>query len=608
MQNSEKGYLFQEQEFDLKKYLYIIFTKRWILISVVAVVMLIDAVQTFRQIPIYRATSLVLIEKPQASLSMSTSRESTVAPAIGWQDYYNTQYEILKSRILSKRVVRALSLESLKDFKSEFPENIFQGMIVIEPIKNSRLVRVSVEYRDPVMAAKMTNTLTSLYIEQNIESMLFMSKEILKAFPEDAKEIERHTIYGQLKDLSRENKIEYLPSVVNNPTLQQLRNEKISIEAELANLSKRYKSKHPKIVSLNTKLKFIDEKISAETERVVASLRADIAGRLQANNIRVVDYAEVPSGPIRPQKVKNMLIGLFISVFLGLGVIFLTEYLDDSIKTQEDVEEKLRLPYIGEFPLIKNRSPHDSISEDFAQLDKINENSEAIRNIKTNIIFSMPKEQLKTILFTSALPKEGKSFLAGYIAYLFGKSGFKTLVIDADLRKPRAYKLFEVEKTPGLVNLLIENLPIDEVIKKSRFDNLYVLASGSKTPNPLELLSSDNMHDVIKRLAERFDKIVVDTPPCFNIADALVLSKISDLSILITKHGAVSQTVLDRIRDKFSAIDSRITGVIINFSRMEHGSYYKYRYYHKYYKEYYSLRDEDDVVSDKKEDGALVAK
>ncbi len=608
MQSLEKDYTFQDENIDLKEYLYTIFKRRWILFSIISIFMVIDLIYTFKQTPIYRATSLALIEKPSYASQYTSGAKEVVTPEIRDRDYYSTQYEIIKSRMLAKRVVKSLNLGSMEGFSGESPESTFQGMISVEPVKNTRLVSVSVDYKDPIMATKMVNTLVALYIGQNIENMLFMSKEILKAFPEDAKEIERNTIYGQLKDISKEEAVESLPSIVNNNILQQLKTEKIGVETELANLSRRYKENHPKMVALNTKLKFINDKIELETGRILSSLRADIAGRLQVNNIRIIDYAQVPRSPIKPQKAKNILLGLFFSTFLGIGIIFLMEHLDDSVKNQEDVESRLGIPYLGDFPILKTILPSlKFIPHKLDEIDKNVDASEAIRNIRTNIIFSVPKDSLKNVLITSTLPQEGKSFLSSYIAFSFAKNGFKTLILDADIRKPRMHKFFEIERAPGLVNLLVESVPLEAAIKKTPYDNLYVLPSGSKTPNPQELLSSVKLDELIQKLSGSFEKIIIDTPPSFNIADALVLSRLSDMVIFVTKSGTVSKDALIKIKDKFSATGSRIAGTIINFSEMEKNSYYKYRYYHKYYKDYYSS-DEDELEATLKKDSANFVK
>ena len=583
---------------DLKKYLYIVFTRRWVLFTVISIVMAINIIYNFKQIPIYRATSLVLIERPGSSMSLSKPREALI-PEIGWGgDYYATQYEILKSGMLAKRVVKALGLASLPDFKGEFPENIFKGMIKVEPLKSTRLVRVSVDYKDPVMATKMVNVLASLYVEQNIENILYMSKEILKAFPKDAAEIERHTVYGQLKDISSEEATDSLPSVINNIVLQRLNAEKIEAETELANLNKRYKEKHPKIVALNNKLTFINDKTETEKSRILTGLKAGLAGRLQANNIRVIDYAQVPVAPITPKRMKNALMGFFFSLFLGLGIIFFMEYIDDSIKNQENVEEDLGLPYLGDFPSLKIAIPDKY--ERVTEIDKDTGAAEAIRNIRTNIEFSSLKDSLKTIAITSTVPKEGKSFLASFLAYAFAKNGVKTLIIDADIRRPTMHKLFDIDQKPGLVDLLVESDSLNNAIKKTTHDNLYVLPSGSRAPNPVELLGSNRINELLKELSFTFGKIIIDTPPSLTISDALVLSKATNATIIITKYGQIGKNIFSRVTGRFRAVGSKVLGVVINFTDIEKSSYYKHIYYNKYYKNYYS--NEDEAAPPGKED------
>ena len=586
----EKQYKFPEEELDIKRFFFILFRKRWILLSITCIIMMLDLVYTFKQTPLYRATSLVLIETPARGVSLSPSAQEEVVPLIGSLDYYNTQYAILQSRMLAKRVSKALDLKSLEDFHSEFPENIFREMITIDPVRKTRLVEVSIDYKDPEMAVKMANTLVSLYIEQNIENLLFMSKEILQAFPEKASEIESHTVYGQLKDLSKEEMFEYLPSVVNNLVLQQLKAEKIATEAELAHLSKRYKAKHPKVIALNNKLKFVNAKIDTETNRILGSIRSDLAGQLQANNIRVIDYAEIPEKPIKPKPLLNILLGLFLSLFLGTGIIFFTEYLDNSVRDEDDVEKKLGIPYLGDFPFLKNLSSIKDNVNKFDELDKKDPDAfESIRTLRTNIIFSTPKSKLKSILFTSATAQEGKSFLASYLAVSFAKNGEKTLIIDGDVRRPFVNKLFKFDQAPGLTNVLVENASIKSVIKETSYKNLYILPAGSKTPNPVELLGSNKMRTLLERdLPSEFAKIIIDAPPALMLSDALILSKMCAATVLVIKAGVVSLDALTKLKVMFASSGSRVIGAVLNcFDIKLHAHYYKYRYYHDHYKSYY---------------------
>lgn len=591
--NDERNYFLQEREFDAKRYISVFFRKRWMLFSIMSIVMVITVIHTFRQTPTYRATATILIETPTGSLSISETQKASVVPQIGSKDYYSTQYAILSSEMLSKRVCQGLKLS--------FPPSVLREMISVDPVRNTRLVNVSVYYQDPAMAAKIANTLVGVYIEQNIESMLFMSKEILKAFPAEMEEIEKHTIYGRLKELSNKDALESLPPIAHDLLLQSLKTEKVRVETELATLSKTYKERHPKVANLKAELNFIENKIDIETDRILRSVKEDLAGRLQANNIRVIDYAETPKNPIRPKKLKNVLYGLLFSVFLGMGIILFTEYLDDTIKNQEDVEGKLNMPYLGYFPEIKNDANFASPPHKFNLIDKNMEFSTSIRNVRTNILFSAPSDKLKTILITSTLPQEGKSFFSSYLAYTLAKTGSKTLLVDGDIRKSKIHGLFGLNRVPGITNLMVEDLNPDNVIRKTDYENLYILTAGSSTPNPLELLGSDKMKRLLENLSSKFEKIIIDSPPSLMLSDSLVLSKISDATVLVTKSGTIAKDAFYRVRDKFKVSNSKVLGVVINFFHIErHSYYYKDKYYHKYYKSYYSS-DENGADQAKEE-------
>lgn len=572
-----EDYILHEEPIDFSKYLNVVFRKRWILLSVMAIVMTITLVKTFTEIPKYRATTLIMIDSPSSTAPVTT--QEGIRSSLG-EGYFATQQNILTSIMLARRVKVALNLP--------FSEYDLIGMININAIKNSRLVKISVDYKDPAIAAKIANTLVDRYIEQNVEAMLFMSKEVLRALPDEERgKIEKSTIYGQLSELGKEETIDSLPSIAYNPVIQRLRGEKISLETELADLSKRYREKHPKIIALKTKINFIEGSLRFEKDKTLNTIKADLAGRLQVNNIRVIDPADIPKKPISPNKPRDIISGLLLSVFLGIGTIFFIESMDDSIKNKTDIEEHIKLPYLGEFPVLRNYNASTLKASKFDELEKNHEAAEAIRHIRTNIIFSAPKDTLKTILLTSTIPQEGKSFIASYLAFSFAKNGIKTLLIDADIRKPVLNKFFEIDRSPGLTNLLVEDMPAEAVIRPTPYANLYIMPCGAESPNPLELLDSEKMTRVIKKLSEKFGKIIIDSPPSLALSDALVLSKLSDGVIFIAKSGFISREVLGKLKDRFLVTNSAVLGIIMNFFEMKEHSYYKDKYYHKYYKNYY---------------------
>jgi len=435
----ERDLILQEKPIDFKKYLNTIYRKRWILLSAMSVIMVITFVKAFTETPKYRATTVMLVDAVGPNSAPVITREG-IKPSIGSEEYLATQQNLIKSTMMARRVKESM--------KINIPEPILIEMVNVEQVKKSKIVNLSVTYKDPEMAAKLANAYVQAYIEQNVESVLFMSKEVLKALPgEDRKKIENSTVYGQLKELNNEDAIDALPSIMADGIIQGLKGQKLQLEQEIDNLSKKYKEKHPKMISLRTRLAFAEENIKAQKVKVLAMIKADLAGRLQINNIRVIDAAQPPSKPISPNIPRDILSGLILSIFVGLGAIFFLESLDDSVKNKRDVEEDIGLPYLGEFPLLKYEVLASMKTCKFEDIEKDHEAAEAIRNIRTNVIFSAPEEELKTILFTSTIPQEGKSLLSSYLAYSFAKNGIKTLIIDSDIRKPTVNKIFGIDRS-----------------------------------------------------------------------------------------------------------------------------------------------------------------
>ena len=584
--NLEKNYSTTEnKDFDIGYYLSLFARKRWIFLTILAVTMTLSAIYTFKQTPIYRATTTILIESPTSSLSLSETQKVRVSPQIYGAAYYNTQYKILESLMLVKRVHEKLNLP--------YPIEKLQSMISVEPVRKTRLVSINVDHKDPVAAAAISNMIAGEYINQNVESMLFMSKEILKSFPKEAENIKKHTLYGQFNELSEEDSIESLPPIAQDPLLRSLKNQKVGLQTQLVQLGSRYKNKHPKMIVLNSELAFVNEKIETETDRILKSVKADLAGRLQANNVRVINYAEVPKRPIKPQKTKSMVYGFLISSLLSIGVIFFTEYLDDTIKNQDDIEKTLGLPYLGCFSSIPETDRSTDSAIDFNVLDKKSDPSIAIRNIKTNILFSAAQERSKTLLITSTTPQEGKSFLSSYIAFAFAKDGKKTLLLDLDIRKPSLHTIFSKKRAPGITNLLVEDIELDNLIHKTKYDNLSLITAGASTPNPLELLNSDKMKDFMCQISNRFEKIIIDSSPGFFLPDAVNLSRLANMTLFVTKSGAISKDALLKLKGRFLSAGTLPIGVVLNFFEMKKHLPYHNKYYYSYYKRYYSSDTND---------------
>ncbi|NQT06495.1 MAG: polysaccharide biosynthesis tyrosine autokinase [Candidatus Omnitrophica bacterium] len=582
-------YYQEEIGLNIKDFLRIISKRKTVLIGTVSVVMFLTIILTFSQVPLYKATALLLIEKPEES-ALTTKEILTISNFD--ESYYQTQYEILKSRSLLLRVMKALKIYEWPDFMvKEDPILTLSKMINIEPLKRSRLVKVSVLYKDAKMATKMANTLTGLYVEQNIESLLFMSKEILKAFPETAERFENETIYGELKEMSKDELLKSLPAVINNPIIQQVKSEKIGVESEIADFSKRYKPKHPKMSALTTKLKYLNHKLELETERVISSMRAKLAGDLQANNIRVIDYADIPLRPAKPNKRLNLILGFLFSLFLGTSVISIIEHIDTTIQTKADVEKDLKLSVLGEIPKVKSMIKGVVKSSNLLYL--LNNDAafrEAIEILMTNIIFSFPEKEYKTLLMSSTIPREGKSCLSSSIATYIAKQGKKVLLVDADMRRPQIDKIFEVGIGSGMSNFLTGASPVEECIKESPVENLYIMTAGTKAQDPPRLLNLKKalLKEMIDSLRDEYDRIIIDSPPALMFADAKIILHACDAMLLVIRAGHVDKDAVRGLIKDLKKEGNKIVDIVLN--SIDTKTYPNYYYYHKTYSDYYKKK------------------
>ncbi|MDP2806716.1 MAG: polysaccharide biosynthesis tyrosine autokinase, partial [bacterium] len=318
------------------------------------------------------------------------------------------------------------------------------------------------------------------------------------------------------------------------------------------------------------------------------------AGKI--GNVRVIDRAQPPQFPIKPRKALNFAIGLVVGLTLGVGLSFFLDSLDNSVKTVEDIEHNFELPVLGLIPAIHSeggkigrKNGDDEVARISATLvtkyTPRSHVSEAYRSLRTNIQFSRIDDPLKTVVITSAAPSEGKSTSAANIAITTALSGIRTLLVDADLRRPVVHSLFGLEREPGLSNLLAERLPLEKVVKPSGIENLSVLTCGAIPPNPSELLGSQRMRDLLKLLSQQYDLVLFDSPPVITVTDTAVLSPQVDGLVLVVKSHATDKRALLRAKTILTNLKANILGVVLNKIELSGlaGSYDYYYHYNYYY-------------------------
>jgi capsular exopolysaccharide synthesis family protein len=265
--------------------------------------------------------------------------------------------------------------------------------------------------------------------------------------------------------------------------------------------------------------------------------------------------------------------------------------MDNTIKTDKDIENYLELPFLGSISKIKVKENEQYKKNKFVVYEPKSIPAESIKIVKSNIIFSTPKEQQKILLITSAGCGEGKTFISSNIAITFAQYGERTILIDCDLRRSTVHKIFEISNDIGLTNYLIGEHNIDDIIQRTDVEHLSVITAGHIPPNPAELLSQNRMKELLHWARERYEKIIIDSPPILPVSDTISLSKIADAVIIVVSHGKLPRQAIIRGKQILQDVGSKIIGVVLNNIVLKHrgySSYYYYNYYGSYgYYSYY---------------------
>jgi polysaccharide biosynthesis transport protein len=722
----------EEKEIHLSDYWKVIMKRRWIIIALFLIVLITTAIWTFTMKPVYRGTMSIQInrENPQ----MVDFKE--IFSINMWdQDYYQTQYKILESRSLARRVVQTLKLSEHPEFqpKPETPlqqmksqiirpifglftfskkkstsqkdssetlketalVNQFLGGLKIEPVRNSRLVKIHFDSNSPELCAKISNTLATTYIQQSLEKRFIATEQVkewlsreledlkakveradeaLLAFSsghdiislEDKENVSLQRLYELNNSLTKveadrmakealykqtkEKNFDSFPSILENKLITDLKQAYIQLETQYTKLSEAFKPEYPEMVRLKSQMQSIQKRSDLEIGKIVAGIKNDyelslrqetllrhafeqqkakvmvmkeqaiqynilkreadtnreiykgllqrmketgVSAGFTVSNSQVVDQAEVPTSPYKPNKEFNLLLAAVVGLFLGVGLAFFFEYLDNTVKTPEDVEQLTRLPSFGMVPEIAYEKRGRLEKETTYPVELVTHRhpksilSEAYRNIRTSILLSFSEKPPKRIVITSPNPIEGKTTTVINTAIALSQTGAQVLIVDTDMRKPRIHHIFNGENGAGLSNFLSGHANLESIVKKTEVPNLYYIASGPIPPNPSELLGSNLFKSMMDSLGKKFDHIVLDSPPVLGFADSLIVSATVDGVILVVLGGKTPKETLQRAKEVLHQVNAKILGVVINRVDLQRGNYgyYYYRYHYYYGKE-----------------------
>ncbi|MGA2335633.1 MAG: polysaccharide biosynthesis tyrosine autokinase [Terriglobales bacterium] len=451
----------------------------------------------------------------------------------------------------------------------------------------------------------------------------------------------------------------------SSTVLSQLRTQESDLRMKYAEATTQFGSSYPKVMQLGNQLKQVEESIQAEDKRIASRVQneylsalqrekllttalevqkqeanqlnesaieynllkrdaesnrqlyegllqklkeAGVSAGLRSSNIRVVDLARVPTSPSAPNIPRNIVLGLALGLFGGVGLALVLEHLDNTVRTPEEVQIISDLPSLGIIPLskkllAKNRkngharlslSPRSSESDSLGLIAFArprSELAESYRALRTSILLSSLGSPPKVILVTSALPQEGKTTTSINLAIVLAQRGGRVLLVDADLRRPGIHKALGLRNTSGLSTLMTGGNGSEDAIVSTEIPYLFVLTAGPPPPQPAELLGSTLMKDYLARWREEFAHIVIDTPPALSVTDAVSLSVEADSVLVVVRSGQTTKAALRRVRDLLSHVNARITGVLVNAFDLHSGSSYYYQYDAKHYGRYY---EEDD--------------
>lgn len=321
----------------------------------------------------------------------------------------------------------------------------------------------------------------------------------------------------------------------------------------------------------------------------------EITNNDRPNNVTVATYSRIPRAPIGPQRMRNVMIALLLSLGAGIGLAFLLDYLDDTVKTVDDVDRYIHVPALALIPAMRNERARlrgkvpvmqpDNAAMALAVISDVRSPiAEAYRHLRTSLLLSSAGQPPKTILVTSSQPSEGKTTTAANIATTLAQTGAEVLIVDCDLRRPRIHVHFNVQNVQGVTNYLSGESDLDSLFQPfDKLPNLKVLPSGPVPPNPAELLGSDEMRKLLNVLSERFTHIIIDSPPAISFTDASILSTMVDGVMLVVHGGRSSRAVVRRAKQQLIDVGANIFGVVLNNVKAESTDYYYGGYYSHYY-------------------------
>jgi succinoglycan biosynthesis transport protein ExoP len=730
--------------FNIGEYWRIVRKSRWIIISLVVVITTIVTIAAYKVDDQYVASAQIQIEDPNRNNILA--KEGLYIDLQGNERYYKTQLRLLQSADLARRVTLELDLEHNPNFLSHKPQtlpsaivslvrpqpgappieptltgpkllvdmnqpldgatiqrlvpyaSVVLGGLNVEEIPTTQLVTISFQHHDPVIAAKVANSVAENFVKDNLNKRVDSKATASDFVQRRVAELQAQIRAGEERLLNYARSHEILSlDAEQNPTverLSELNNQVLKAEAEVQalqatreamkqagmtdvmrwpiaqrdegaaevsralsvlkqrrlELSQKYTDEYPEVKKVDGQIAQLEGDLTSAKKRLAAEAEAeyqaavirekglralfaeqrgevmqqneaaisyrmlqqevetnttflntllerqkgiDVSAASEVNNVTLKDRALAPGDPIGPDRSRWILVAFVASLVGGVGLAFGREYLDQTIRSLDDIERYARLPSLGVIPAlnagITKRTRRDLATQQASNgdgstglvktLEAKSAAAEAYRHLRTSVLLSSAGHPGKLLLVTSSQPREGKTTTAVNTAISLAQTGASVVVVDCDMRKPRVHHLLNVKNRDGIsLYLTGQNEDLASLIQPHQIANLSVLPCGPVPPNPAELLGSDQMRKLLDELSEQFDHVMIDTPPVISFADAVILSTMVDGVILVVRGGSTNKGVLLRTRQILGDVGAQIYGVVLNDADMKYRESYYYNY------------------------------
>lgn len=523
---------------------YIALLQRWLWLLVLATVLAGTAAYfASKQItPTYQATTTVLVN--EAGTGQNTEYQLNITRDRLPRTYAEMMKNAPVLEMVSDNIDGNLTVKTLKK------------TISVQPVRDTQLIEITVEDTNPVRAANIANTLVEVFANRNetLQTSRFTSyKESLETRVDQVEQ--------QIEDTRSQL------STLGNTAENEGERERLQTALE------QYRQVYTDLLQNLEHVRFTEVQ--------------------STSNIVQVEPATAPQTPIRPRTLTNTLLAAIVGGMLAVGAVFLYEYLDDTLKDPAVLTEALNIPVLG---LIASHTVEEG--KPIAGVKPRSPVTEAFRSLRTNIQYASIDRDVRTVMVTSAEPGVGKSTIITNLAIVLAHSGERIVLIEGDLRKPKLHQMMDISNRIGLSELFVQDdLTVDLVLQDTEFEDLSVLVSGEKPPNPSELLGSARMEAIIAQLQDRFDRIIIDAPPLMAVTDAAVLSSYVDGALLVAKPGQTKLPALQQTVKQLRRVGANLMGVVlndVNLNDSRYGYYYD-GYYYAYEDTYGDTFDEKDA-------------